>query len=167
MGISIVQLIVCKHIIFKQNRVGKGGKIFSIKKFQTLVKSSSFKSNKSRISIWGQFLRVNSLDELPQLLNILKGDMNFIGPRPLLPEYLPLYSYYQARRHEVKPGLTGWAQVNGRNNLSWKEQFDLDVWYVDNQTFWLDVKIVALTFRNLLRSNKGESHMREAFNGKN
>jgi len=102
-------------------------------------------TDSERITRFGSFLRNTSLDELPELYNVLKGEMSFVGPRPLLPEYLPLYSAEQARRHNVRPGLTGWAQVNGRNDLSWEEKFDLDVWYVDNHTLWLDLKILLKT----------------------
>jgi lipopolysaccharide/colanic/teichoic acid biosynthesis glycosyltransferase len=105
-----------------------------------------------RLTKFGQFLRKTSLDELPELINVLKGDMSLVGPRPLLMEYLPLYSQEQARRHEVRPGITGWAQVNGRNAISWEEKFKLDVWYVDNRSFWLDIKILWLTFLSVVKS---------------
>ena len=116
-----------------------------------------------RLTAFGQFLRSTSLDELPELLNVLKGDMSLVGPRPLLMEYLPLYSERQARRHEVRPGVTGWAQINGRNALSWDEKFELDVWYVENRTLWLDIKILFLTVWKVLKrdgiSQDGEATM--------
>lgn len=120
-----------------------------------------------RLTKWGYFLRATSLDEFPQLFNIIKGDMTFIGPRPLLPEYLPLYSPRQARRHEVKPGITGWAQVKGRNNLSWKEQFELDIFYIDHRSFWLDFRILVLTLLKIVYPGKRQVQIREAFNGNN
>ncbi len=158
----MVQIWVFPRVFFTQVRVGKNNVKFNLFKLQTLKNGSSI-----NITSWGKFLRSSSLDEVPQLFNILKGDMNFVGPRPLLPEYLPLYSEQQARRHEVKPGLTGWAQVNGRNNLTWKQQFELDVWYVDNRSFWLDVKIIVLTILKIFSKNKGGTKMREAFSGNN
>jgi len=116
-----------------------------------------------RLTVFGQFLRSTSLDELPELWNVLKGDMSLVGPRPLLTEYLPLYSERQARRHEVRPGITGWAQINGRNALSWEEKFELDVWYVENRTFWLDIKILFLTVWKVVKrdgiSQDGEATM--------
>jgi lipopolysaccharide/colanic/teichoic acid biosynthesis glycosyltransferase len=113
-------------------------------------KNGRLLSDESRLTKFGKFLRSTSLDELPGLWNVLKGDMSLVGPRPLLVEYLPLYSIQQARRHEVKPGITGWAQINGRNAISWDEKFDLDVWYVDNQSVWLDVKILWLTVKKVI-----------------
>ena len=134
---------------FFQIRPGKNEKLFKIIKFKTMTDGKDKKGNllpdALRITQFGDFLRKTSLDELPQLINVLMGDMSLIGPRPLLVEYLPLYSERQSRRHKAKPGISGWAQVNGRNNISWDEKFDLDVWYVDNQTFWIDVKIVFFT----------------------
>jgi lipopolysaccharide/colanic/teichoic acid biosynthesis glycosyltransferase len=116
-----------------------------------------------RLTVFGQLLRSTSLDELPELWNVLKGDMSLVGPRPLLVEYLPLYSPHQARRHEVRPGITGWAQVNGRNALTWEEKFDLDVWYVDNQSLWLDIKILFMTIKKVILrdgiSGAGEATM--------
>lgn len=136
-------------IIFKQKRPGLKGKPFYIYKFRTMTnetdKNGNLLSNEDRITKLGEILRKLSLDELPQLFNVLKGDISLVGPRPLLMEYLPLYNKEQARRHDVKPGITGWAQVNGRNAISWEDRFELDVWYVDNQSFWLDVKILFLT----------------------
>ncbi len=141
-------------VIFSQIRPKKNGEPFKIIKFRSM--KNEFNSNgeplpdSERITPLGAFLRSTSLDELPTLWNVLKGDMSLVGPRPLLMEYLPLYSPEQARRHEVKPGLTGWAQVNGRNAISWEEKFKLDVWYVDNRTFWLDMKIIFMTIKKVL-----------------
>ncbi|MBQ8723367.1 MAG: sugar transferase [Opitutales bacterium] len=136
-------------IFFTQARPGKNGKIFRVVKFKTMTDerdaAGTLLPAHQRMTRVGKFLRKSSLDELPQLFNILRGDMSIIGPRPLLPEYLPLYSPEQARRHEIRPGVTGWAQTNGRNAISWKKKFELDVWYVDNVSFALDVKILFLT----------------------
>ena len=141
-------------IFFKQSRPGLNGKIFNIYKFRTMTddcdKDGIFLPDKIRITKFGKFLRSTSLDELPSLWNVLKSDMSLVGPRPLLLEYLTLYSTQQARRHEVKPGITGWAQVNGRNAITWGEKFDLDVWYVDNQSIWLDIKILWLTVKKVI-----------------
>ena len=135
--------------LFRQRRAGKNGKIFTIYKFRTMrvenEKDGQPLSDMERMTKIGRLLRHLSLDELPQLFNILKGDMGFIGPRPLLAEYLPRYSVFQARRHEVLPGITGWAQVNGRNTLTWDERFALDIWYVDNISFLLDARIICMT----------------------
>jgi len=139
---------------FYQKRPGKNGNIFTIIKFRTMNDKVDENGNllpfDKRITPLGTFLRKYSLDEIPQLINILKGDMSLVGPRPLLMEYLPLYNSYQKRRHEVKPGLTGLAQVNGRNSLSWDEKFDYDVWYVDHLSFGLDFKILLLTIKKVL-----------------
>lgn len=148
--ISIVVLIsMGSPILFKQKRPGLHGKPFYIYKFRTMTNETdehgNLLPNEQRITKLGKVLRKLSLDELPQLFNVLKGDISLVGPRPLLMEYLPLYNEEQARRHEVKPGITGWAQVNGRNAITWEERFELDVWYVDNQSFWLDIKILFLT----------------------
>ena len=141
-------------IFFKQSRPGLNGKIFNIYKFRTMTndcdKDGILLSDEIRLTKFGKFLRSASLDELPSLWNVLKGDMSLVGPRPLLVEYLPLYSTQQARRHEIRPGITGWAQVNGRNAISWDEKFDLDVWYVDNQSIWLDIKILCMTIKNVI-----------------
>ena len=141
-------------ILFKQSRPGLNGKIFNIYKFRTMTndrdKDGILLSDKIRLTKFGKFLRSTSLDELLSLWNVLKGDMSLVGPRPLLVEYLPLYSTHQARRHEVKPGITGWAQVNGRNLISWDKKFDLDVWYVDNHSIWLDIKILLLTIKKVI-----------------
>ena len=136
-------------VIFRQLRTGRNGRIFGFRKFRSMTQDRDSQGNllpdEVRLTPFGRFLRSTSLDELPQLLNVLLGDMSLIGPRPLLPEYLPRYSPHQFRRHEVQPGITGWAQVKGRNTLSWEAKFDLDVWYVENQTFLLDCQILYLT----------------------
>lgn len=141
-------------IFFRQYRPGLAGKAFEIIKFRTMNDArDSYGKNltdERRLTAFGFWLRSVSLDELPELWNVLKGDMSLVGPRPLLMEYLPLYSREQARRHEVRPGITGWAQVNGRNAISWEEKFRLDVWYVSNRSFWLDLKILALTLKQVL-----------------
>lgn len=141
---------------FVQSRPGKHGKIFKIIKFKTMNdkkdKHGELLPNKDRITKIGHVVRKTSLDEIPQLINVLKGDMSLIGPRPLLVEYLELYSQVQARRHEVRPGITGWAQVNGRNAISWERKFELDVWYVDNVSFLLDLKILWMTFLKVIKS---------------
>ena len=142
-------------ILFRQKRPGYKEKIFGIYKFRTMTNEKDangnlLPDNKRLIGI-GKFIRSTSLDELPQLFNVLKGEMSFVGPRPLLEEYLPLYNEKQKRRHDVKPGITGWAQVNGRNAISWEQKFDYDVWYVDNQSFWLDIKILWLTFLKVVK----------------
>ncbi|AZA99829.1 sugar transferase [Chryseobacterium joostei] len=138
---------------FFQKRPGKNGKIFKIVKFKTMNdkkdKNGNLLSDAERLTAIGNFIRKTSLDEIPQLINVLKGDMSVIGPRPLLPEYLPLYSHEQKRRHDVRPGITGWAQVNGRNAISWTKKFELDVWYVDHLSFSLDVKIFFLTIKKV------------------
>ncbi|MCW5589284.1 MAG: sugar transferase [Legionellales bacterium] len=142
-------------IFFKQERIGYQGKKFYLYKFRTMkIKQDSAGNDlpdEERLSQFGQFLRKWSLDELPQLINVLKGEISLVGPRPLLVEYLPLYSAEQMRRHEVKPGITGWAQVNGRNALAWEEKFKLDVWYVDNHSFLLDIKILFLTVIRIIK----------------
>jgi lipopolysaccharide/colanic/teichoic acid biosynthesis glycosyltransferase len=134
---------------FYQRRPGKGEKIFTIIKFKTMTdkrdSSGRLLPDAERLTAIGSFVRKTSLDELPQLLNVLKGEMSFVGPRPLLPEYLPLYNDFQRQRHKVKPGITGWAQVNGRNALSWEQKFEFDVWYVENQSFLLDFRILLKT----------------------
>ena len=144
-------------VFFLQDRPGKDGKIFRIIKFKTMNDKRDPQGNllpdMQRITRLGAFLRSTSIDELPQLLNVLKGDMALIGPRPLLVEYLPLYSPEQARRHDVRPGISGWAQVNGRNNLTWGEKFKLDVWYVDHVSIWLDIKIALRTVLKVINSS--------------
>lgn len=154
-------------VLFHQIRPGLNGKPFTMIKFRTMRDAVDKNGNplpdSERMTPFGNFLRSTSLDELPELWNVLKGDMSLVGPRPLLMEYLPLYSKEQARRHEVRPGVTGWAQINGRNAISWEEKFKLDVWYVDNQSFWLDVKILFLTVKKVFIrdgiSAKGEATM--------
>ena len=140
-------------VLFRQTRPGLHGKPFQMVKFRTMRDAIGPDGqplpDSERMTPFGSFLRSASLDELPELWNVLKGDMSLVGPRPLLMEYLPLYSPTQARRHEARPGVTGWAQINGRNALSWEEKFRLDVWYVDNQSFWLDLKILALTVKKV------------------
>ena len=159
-------------ILFRQPRTGLNGKIFNIYKFRTMTddcdKDGILLPDELRLTKFGKFLRSTSLDELPSLWNVLKSDMSLVGPRPLLLEYLTLYSTQQARRHEVKPGITGWAQVNGRNAITWGEKFDLDVWYVDNQSIWLDIKILWLTVKKVIMrdgiNQVGQSTM-EKFKG--
>lgn len=141
-------------VLFRQVRPGLHGKPFEMIKFRTMRDAVDAQGNplpdSERMTSFGSFLRSSSLDELPELWNVLKGDMSLVGPRPLLMEYLPLYSPEQARRHEVRPGVTGWAQVNGRNAISWPDKFRLDVWYVDNRSLWLDIKILFLTLKKVL-----------------
>lgn len=154
-------------VLFKQQRPGLHGKPFTMLKFRTMRDALDHDGNPlpdaKRITKFGRFLRSSSLDELPELWNVLKGEMSLVGPRPLLMEYLPLYNAKQARRHEVRPGITGWAQVNGRNAISWEEKFDLDVWYVDQQSICLDIKILFLTIARVVRrqdiSHAGEATM--------
>lgn len=159
---------------FMQERPGKHGKIFKVIKYKTMTDERDENGNllpdEKRLTKIGKFIRSTSIDELPQLINVLKGDMALIGPRPLLPQYLPLYSKEQARRHAVRPGITGWAQVNGRNAISWTKKFELDVWYVDHISFWLDVKIILLTIKKVFVRegiNKEGNATTEAFNGHN
>ena len=159
---------------FLQERVGKDNKIFKMIKFRTMKnstdKNGNLLSDNERVTKFGSFLRSFSLDELPELINIIRGDMSLIGPRALLVQYLGLYNDEQIRRHEVLPGLTGWAQINGRNSIAWSEKFKLDVWYVDNWSLWLDIKIFFLTFWKVLKRegiNQSESVTMEYFNGSN
>lgn len=159
---------------FIQERPGKGGKVFKVIKFKTMTDERDADGNllpdADRLTNVGRFVRSTSIDELPQLINVLKGDMALIGPRPLLVQYLPLYSKEQARRHDVRPGITGWAQVNGRNAISWMKKFELDVWYVDHCSFLLDVKIIFLTIKKVFVregiSQEGQATM-EFFTGNN
>lgn len=141
-------------VLFRQVRPGRHGHPFHMVKFRSMTDErgpdGELLPDAQRLTAFGRFLRASSLDELPELWNVVKGDMSLVGPRPLLMEYLPLYSSEQARRHEARPGITGWAQVNGRNALSWDEKFALDVWYVDNQSLWLDIRILWLTVRKVL-----------------
>jgi lipopolysaccharide/colanic/teichoic acid biosynthesis glycosyltransferase len=160
LGIPLILLAVLiwqklgTPVLFRQVRPGLKGQPFQMVKFRTMTDARGpdghLLSDAERLTPFGRFLRASSLDELPGLWNVLKGDMSLVGPRPLLMEYLPLYSPEQARRHNVRPGITGWAQVNGRNALSWDDKFKLDVWYVDNRNFWLDIKILWLTVRKVL-----------------
>ena len=141
---------------FTQDRPGKDEKIFKLIKFKSMTDEKDENGNllpeQQRLTKAGAFIRKFSIDELPQLINVLKGDMDFIGPRPLLIKYLPLYSEEQHRRHEVRPGMSGWAQVHGRNNITWTEKFKLDVWYVDHCSLWVDIKVIILTIKNVLSS---------------
>lgn len=155
-------------VFFYQERPGKGGKMFKVIKFKSMTdekdENGVLLPNDQRVTKVGKFIRKFSIDELPQLFNILKGDMSLIGPRPLLKRYLELYTPEQARRHEVRPGMTGWAQVNGRNNISWTEKFKLDVWYVDHCSLWLDIKIVFMTIKNVF-AGKDVSVVSGSFDG--
>jgi len=152
-------------VLFCQDRPGQGGRPFKLYKFRTMTNEADTEGqplpDAERLTRFGKFLRSTSLDELPELWNVLKGDMSLVGPRPLLEEYLPLYSTRQARRHEVKPGLTGWAQVNGRNALTWEDRLEMDVWYVENLTLCLDLKIIWMTLRIVL-NREGISHQGSA-----
>ena len=159
---------------FTQERPGKNGKIFKVIKFKTMTDERDADGNllpdADRLTKVGRLVRSTSIDELPQLINVLKGDMALIGPRPLLPQYLPLYSKEQARRHEVRPGITGWAQLNGRNAISWTKKFELDVWYVDHCSFLLDVKIIVLTIKKVFARegiSSDTSATMEKFTGNN
>ncbi len=143
--------------LFKQSRPGKDGQLFKMYKFRTMSNAKDANGellpDSQRLGRLGRFLRRSSLDELPELLNVIKGDMSLVGPRPLLPEYLPLYDQNQARRHQVRPGITGWAQVKGRNSLGWQQKFELDVWYVDNRSIWLDVRILFMTVVQVFKTS--------------
>ena len=190
-GISMVALVVLSPLLllvtiwlhfankgagafFLQERPGKGGKIFKVIKFKTMTDerdaSGELLPDEQRLTRVGRFVRSTSIDELPQLVNVLKGDMALIGPRPLLVKYLPLYSPEQARRHEVRPGITGWAQCHGRNAISWAEKFKLDVWYVDHVSLWTDLKVIFITVKKVIKradiNEAGQATM-EAFNGEN
>ncbi len=190
-GISLVALVVLSPLLltvtiwlhfanrgagafFTQERPGKNGKIFKVLKFKTMTDerdaSGALLPDAQRLTRVGRFVRSTSVDELPQLVNVLKGDMALIGPRPLLVQYLPLYSPHQARRHEVRPGITGWAQCHGRNAISWHEKFELDVWYVDHVSLWTDLKVILITVEKVIKradiNEAGQATM-EAFNGEN
>ncbi|MFI8383582.1 sugar transferase [Pseudomonas sp. NPDC079086] len=149
----LVRVNLGSPALFRQQRPGLHGRPFMMVKFRTMLDALDADGNPLpdhvRLTRFGRLLRATSLDELPELWNVLKGDMSLVGPRPLLMEYLPLYSAEQSRRHAVRPGITGWAQINGRNTLSWKQKFDLDTWYVDNRSFWLDIRILLLTVRKV------------------
>jgi lipopolysaccharide/colanic/teichoic acid biosynthesis glycosyltransferase len=163
----LVRMQLGTPILFRQVRPGRHGRLFKLAKFRTMTDerdaSGVLLPDASRLTPFGRWLRATSLDELPSLWNVLKGDMSLVGPRPLLVEYLPLYSSEQARRHEVRPGITGWAQVNGRNALTWEQKFEFDVWYVDHRSFWLDLRILLMTVRKVFVregiSAKGEATM--------
>jgi undecaprenyl phosphate N,N'-diacetylbacillosamine 1-phosphate transferase len=186
--LSVCVLLVCSPIMlivgislfclnngkpfFKQARPGLNGKIFLIRKFKTMNdkrgRDGQFLPDQERITFLGSFIRKISIDELPQLFNVLMGDMSIIGPRPLLVSYLPLYNSFQSRRHEVKPGITGWAQVNGRNSIGWDEKFQLDIYYVNNHSFYLDLKILFLTLikvAGVKDINSDENNTMDAFTG--
>lgn len=159
---------------FTQDRPGKNARIFRIIKFKTMTDERDTDGNllpdAKRLTRLGHFIRSTSIDELPQLINVLKGDMSLIGPRPLLPKYLPIYSPEQARRHEVRPGITGWTQTHGRNSIGWKEKFELDIWYIDHLTFMTDMRIVVLTIKKVIIRediNSATSATMEAFTGNN
>jgi lipopolysaccharide/colanic/teichoic acid biosynthesis glycosyltransferase len=176
--LPITLLLLINHgrsgVFFSQSRTGKAAKHFKIIKFKTMTDemdaAGKLLPDNQRITKVGQFVRSSSIDELPQLLNVIKGEMSLVGPRPLLPKYLPLYSKRQNRRHEVKPGITGWAQVNGRNAISWRKKFEHDVWYVDNQSIVLDLKILWLTLIKVLNRKDvmpDDPNSFEPFNGQN
>jgi len=161
-------------VFFKQKRPGLSGEIFSVLKFKTMTDECDAKGvplpDEERITKVGQFIRSTSLDEIPQLLNVIKGDMSLVGPRPLLTKYLPLYNESQARRHNVKPGITGWAQVNGRNSITWEKKFELDVWYVDNLSFLLDIEVLFKTLLKVIKRDgisSDTSVSMETFRGNN
>jgi len=151
----VVRMKMGSPVLFRQQRPGYKGVPFFVYKFRTMAgekgKDGELLSDEQRLPMFGKFLRKTSVDELPQLFNVLKGDLSFVGPRPLLMEYLPLYNAEQARRHDVKPGITGWAQINGRNAISWNEKFKLDIWYVDNRSFSIDLKILWMTAMKIFK----------------
>lgn len=170
--IIIIRIKLGSPVFFSQKRPGKDGKVFKMYKFRSMTDERDQYGNllpdNERLPEFGQKVRSTSLDELPEFWNILKGDMSLIGPRPLLPSYLPLYDEFQKRRHEVKPGLTGWAQVNGRNNLNWPERFKLDIEYVDNISLWMDIKIIIQTIEKVIKKDgisSEESVTMEPFKG--
>ncbi len=162
-----VRIKIGSPVLFRQLRPGFRGQAFEMVKFRTMTNQrgadGKLLPDAQRLKPFGKFLRASSIDELPELWNVLKGDMSLVGPRPLLMEYLPLYTTDQARRHEVRPGITGWAQINGRNTINWEDKFELDVWYVDNRSFWLDIRILWLTIRKVFQrhgiSAEGEATM--------
>jgi sugar transferase EpsL len=153
----ILKIKLGQQILFKQTRPGLNGKNFIMYKFRTMSNEYDIEgkllSDELRLTKFGKFLRSSSLDEIPELWNVIKGDMSLVGPRPLLEEYIPLYTDKQFQRHNVRPGITGWAQVNGRNAISWEEKFELDLWYVDNQSIWLDIKILFLTVVKVIKQD--------------
>lgn len=152
---ALVRFCLGSPVLYKQQRPGLNGKSFRIYKFRTMTDEKDDKGDllpdEERLTYFGRFLRKTSLDELPELVNVLKGQMSIVGPRPLLVQYLDRYTLDQSRRHDVRPGITGWAQINGRNAISWEDKFKLDVWYVDNWSIWLDIKIVLLTIVKVIR----------------
>lgn len=165
----LVRITLASPVLFRQLRPGFQGKPFELYKFRTMNnkcdQDGKLLPDAERLTKFGRLLRSTSIDELPELFNVLKGDMSLVGPRPLLMQYLDRYTLEQARRHEAKPGITGWAQVNGRNALTWEEKFKLDVWYVDNQSFWLDIKIIFMTIWKILKregiNQQGQATMEE------
>jgi lipopolysaccharide/colanic/teichoic acid biosynthesis glycosyltransferase len=170
----LVFLNLGKPILFVQPRVGRGDMIFKMYKFRTMLdkkdKNGAQLSDEERLTIFGKILRSTSLDELPELINVLKGDMSLVGPRPLLVEYLPIYNERQRKRHDVLPGITGWAQINGRNSISWANKLELDVWYVEHRSLWLDVKIIFKTIYKVFKRagiSQVNSATAEKFNGFN
>ncbi|MBC8060002.1 MAG: sugar transferase [Clostridiaceae bacterium] len=170
----LVYVKLGRPILFKQERVGKNDKIFKMFKFRTMLNTKDRKGNlisdEKRLTGFGKALRDTSLDELPELINVLKGDMSLVGPRPLLVSYLPIYTRRQRKRHDVLPGITGWAQVNGRNAISWRKKFKLDLWYIEHWSFWLDLQIIFITIRKVFRKeniNQKDNVTVEAFNGFN
>lgn len=170
----LVKVKLGSPVFFIQERVGKDNKLFKMIKFRSMLddydETGKLLSDNERLTDFGRILRATSIDELPELINVLKGDMSIVGPRPLLKQYLPLYSRKQLRRHEVRPGITGWAQINGRNAISWREKFKHDVWYIDNWSLWLDIKIIFMTVRKVFVRegvNQDDKITMEYFNGKN
>lgn len=170
----LIRIKLGSPIFFIQDRVGKDGKIFKMIKFRTMTdakdKWGELLSDNERLTTFGKTLRSTSLDELPELINVLKGDMSLVGPRPLGVEYIKLYSKEQWRRHEIKPGITGWAQVNGRNSITWKKKFQLDLWYVENRSFIVDIKILLRTVLKVIKReniNKSDDEIAEDFDGNN
>jgi len=168
----LIILTIGFPVIFKQKRPGKNGKIFTLYKFRTMKNTRNslgeLLPDNDRKTMLGSFLRRSSLDEIPELFNVIKGEMSIVGPRPLMIQYLELYNKFQARRHEVPPGITGWAQVNGRNKISWNEKFKLDIWYIDNWSFFLDMKIIFLTIIKVFLMkdiNQSEDVTMDAFKG--
>ena len=170
----LVAIKLGRPVLFSQQRPGLNGQVFKMYKFRSMTderdEHGELLPDAERLPGFGRLLRSTSLDELPGLWNVLKGDMSLVGPRPLLVEYLPLYSEKQAKRHDVRPGITGWAQVNGRNAISWQQKFDYDVWYVENQSLWLDFKILLLTLKKVVARadiNQDNQATMEKFNGNN
>ena len=168
----LIKIKLGSPILFKQQRPGLNGKVFNIIKFRTMSNESDLDGNllpdNDRLSKFGKFLRSTSLDELPEIWNVLEGNMSLVGPRPLLLEYMSLYNIKEARRHDVLPGITGWAQVNGRNGITWDKKFNLDLWYIDNQTIWLDIKILLMTIKKIILRdsiNQNKSITMEKFKG--